>query len=575
MEQIESNANIIGKAYDIIEGDEGSSSFMLLSKVAAFKSFENQSQPENRSTRVTFSGDTFEDYKEQFSNETELSVDGGTFQGSLKIAYKKLSTKTSSHSYMSLLDIHPMKRLYISVSELKKNLSDQFISDTKNDKMTPEQIINKYGSHFLTDVLTGGRITITSYTEGESTLSSSELSATVSAAYGVYSAHSTTNKGKEYKSKLKNAHTTVVTEGGDAENRPTEFNYENLGTDYIEWKNSLKNNSVLIKINKNGLTPIWELVENKQLSKELEDAFNIQANQYQYGKGTTIEEFYYIIRVASNSSAGLDHEGAISFEVKNSSNKSTTYDYNTNMITVDSNHSQLITDKPYHPSNTYLIRVSSSNLPEDYRTLNSRFYIHSKSKYELDLDFVSVLAKSTRGNWHILGLYNGNIAKLVSPNSKSLALSDDLIKHRENPIVNNRVSKLVVSCITMSDDDSKYSAMDAGVGIKVKTNLNNDEYKYPLESTRNREFERSRGDTFIIDINEEIDFYEINDLELYATDHTSSDDWYCRDVIVMAIVGHGDCVPLSVSINNPFWLGAKPSHGKKSNPTKALPLCSF
>lgn len=154
----------------------------------------------------------------------------------------------------------------VSINKLISFLTDEFTSDIK--QKTPSQIVDKYGTHVMTNIYVGGSYDLIFQAKtknpdreraaylGVKDYSSSNNSSLIGEASLNYS------KRIYYKTRG----------GAKAQNIAGMYNLDNItpSFDIAVWQSTLSNNnSVLVDFGQNGLVPIYDFVQDQAKKSEL------------------------------------------------------------------------------------------------------------------------------------------------------------------------------------------------------------------------------------------------------------------------------------------------------------------
>lgn len=268
-----------------------------------------------------------DDLNAKLSNKTNASASGGVLPVSLK-AYLEVNTKFESKTTTGKV-IEYIR----SVSEpvvglvswnLKENQYYDYLDDTfKNDLLTmePAKLFNKYGTHFFTSYLLGGKLEIDTlvsadtYEQLKTVSSAYQLSVKASGTVEETDVSGDTNFGSEMEIKDENtvASSNIETDAKYYGGKDCDFksyanmlaekvlgkngncvNDENVTETYNKWLKSLEEKPALIDIyDDKSLYPLWDLVllfptdgttwtEEALLNRaiQLEEAFNKAKEEY-------------------------------------------------------------------------------------------------------------------------------------------------------------------------------------------------------------------------------------------------------------------------------------------------------
>ncbi|MCC8145813.1 MAG: hypothetical protein LIO93_05095 [Bacteroidales bacterium] len=260
----------LGHGYDITGKYLDASSTRAL--VVDVQSLNNKNliTPANlyQTTSSQYSGTNIVSFSQDMSTGVGLTFLSfvGSFNANFKSSYKFDSKK--SYAFYS----HEFLRKSFTISATTNDLKSYLTANFKNHLIsaTPEEIVNLYGTHIMKNVYVGARLE--AFLETESTSSDKKGAATA-------------KMGKTFKSLFKVDLSYDVNENLAKQTRNSKFFYKTVGgitelvegeyvdvdgttikspkLDMIKWSQSINdNNSRFVKINKNSLIPIYDLIDN-------------------------------------------------------------------------------------------------------------------------------------------------------------------------------------------------------------------------------------------------------------------------------------------------------------------------
>lgn len=170
-----------------------------------------------------------------------------------------------------------IRRLYLSsssINRLKYFLTDEFLYALKNS--SGEEILNNYGTHVLTDINLGGKLSLMASAEDKS----AQQNELIRFSSGFFNALQASNPQNVEKSKsLKNTTVTLIQSGGSNIQTVEKHIDDNEAIDsnifdYQAWAQGLnKDNAVLISSNKNRLVFVWDLIDDPLIRAKVYNAF--------------------------------------------------------------------------------------------------------------------------------------------------------------------------------------------------------------------------------------------------------------------------------------------------------------
>jgi len=216
-------------------------------------------------------GETIEDYSSSFSSKTKLSGSYAFFNAQLGVDFKEALERHREHVFTTV-NGH-FAHWLLALPESSK-LIPMLNESARNDlnTMEPEKLFDKYGTHFVAEIVVGGRSKYSCATEKSKFESKFSIEFIAEASYR----SSWSISGKEdakYQSDIsnfrENSHIVVDTIGGDPE-----YAHNIVEGSYDKWLKSTKNNPVWFDFGtERPLRPLWELCSSVDRQKKLESAY--------------------------------------------------------------------------------------------------------------------------------------------------------------------------------------------------------------------------------------------------------------------------------------------------------------
>ncbi len=248
-----------------------------------------------RSYMQIYSGETADSMLRQFENKFSLTlpIPKLPFKGTITQDFKITNVTTNKFSYawasITKLIKHHEIRQFTPIETYKKYLDPTFVRDL--EILSPQQIIMDYGTHFYTNIYTGGRFTMVYRARLNTTSKKGEV------AYGVkIAAQDATNNQANSFGLDNSSNVTVI-------NQSSLFQqvgyYETIGgygtvtgiwtksgdyskLDFNTWLLTLKPENPralqLVEVGDNSLIPIYELVDNPTKKAALKQAIENYIN---------------------------------------------------------------------------------------------------------------------------------------------------------------------------------------------------------------------------------------------------------------------------------------------------------
>lgn len=220
--------------------------------------------------------DSIEEQTTKWKTDSKVGGQYGLFTGEAEARFGSDVTKLSTTRYSSLTAsmVYFDLRLNYSLSSLPP-LKPGVQIDLDNETIAPEAIFAKYGSHYLTAVSVGTRVTFTSTIDTSRFTSKFELETFVKASYGEktesISAENRTGFNKDLERYKEHRHTDKSGDGISNE----QIDAIKLGTEAdVSVLKGGWHNPTLIDFPENALQPLWKHCKSPIRAKALEDAFD-------------------------------------------------------------------------------------------------------------------------------------------------------------------------------------------------------------------------------------------------------------------------------------------------------------
>ncbi|KJZ10850.1 hypothetical protein TW85_19220 [Marinomonas sp. S3726] len=229
------------------------------------------------------SGSSIEEYIKNLNTYTKLEGSYSFYSGSVSVGYNASEYRNAKNEF-SLIQQDIAKWALKFTPETALNYIKD---DVKNDiaDMDPIQLFKRYGTHFLSAIVIGGKSMMTSATNQVDYQSEYGIDLTAKLAYESLtfqiSAENKTKYSQEISTFESRSNTEVRTYGGSAEKGGTNILKEG---GFQEWQDSVGDNPTFVDFdNDNALTPIWELCEDQKRKEALIHAYAT------FAKGKTSE----------------------------------------------------------------------------------------------------------------------------------------------------------------------------------------------------------------------------------------------------------------------------------------------
>ena len=220
-------------------------------------------------------GSSLDDFYRKISSSYTLNTGSWIKWGSLefKLDFDNTITQKDKYSFYKVDLCINTKRLFFNtfnVKRLKYFLSDDFLFALKY--YTAKEIVDDYGTHVLTDVYVGGKLSILASALETDKTKDDLIKLTTDFASRVITSNTVDLKVSQ---NLVNTSLSVIQSGGNKYIQNKIIRSENgmISTNVInwdEWANSVDvEHSTLIRSGLDHLIPIWELIDDPKLKEEV------------------------------------------------------------------------------------------------------------------------------------------------------------------------------------------------------------------------------------------------------------------------------------------------------------------
>lgn len=318
-------------------------------------------------------GKNLESFKDNISSHNNVSMEVTDdklklFSADFKSFFSNASSFSSAQSFYRLDAKRYTRKLTMSnvyPSNLKYFLTDEFINDLKS--YTGTQLVSKYGTHVLTDILLGGVGSIVFNAKLMTSNDENTFRDEANSFFGIVTTSSTLEGSSTKFKDFKNIKIFIKTYGGsiniaqDISYNPMTGELQNLSFNYQGWMNSInKNTEEIIGIGNNTtkICLLSEFIDDPTKKKEVENAINT------YCKAQELK---------MNNIKIFDYENVkITYPWKNSSGEYKTY-YLVGQIMKDNNEYYAFTNGlPFLPEDGYPPSMINNNQSRDFSIVEFR-----------------------------------------------------------------------------------------------------------------------------------------------------------------------------------------------------------
>ena len=230
-------------------------------------------------------GSSLDDFYRKVSSKYTLNTGSWIKWGSLefKLDFDNTITQKDKYSFYKVDLCINTKRLFFNtfnVKRLKYFLSDDFLFALKY--YTAKEIVDDYGTHVLTDVYVGGKLSILASALETDKTKDDLIKLTTDFASRIITSNTVDLKVSQ---NLVNTSLSVIQSGGNKYIQNKIIRSENgmISTNVInwdEWANSVDvDHSTLIRSGVDHLIPIWEFIDDPKLKEEVISEINARNSQ--------------------------------------------------------------------------------------------------------------------------------------------------------------------------------------------------------------------------------------------------------------------------------------------------------
>lgn len=232
-------------------------------------------------------GKNLESFKDDISSHNNVSMEVTDdklklFSADFKSFFSNASSFSSAQSFYRLDAKRYTRKLTMSnvyPSNLKYFLTDEFVNDLKS--YTGTQLVSKYGTHVLTDILLGGVGSIVFNAKLMTSNDENTFRDEANSFFGIVTTSSTLEGSSTKFKDFKNIKIFIKTYGGsiniaqDISYNPMTGELQNLSFNYQGWMNSInKNTEEIIGIGNNTtkICLLSEFIDDPNKKREVENA---------------------------------------------------------------------------------------------------------------------------------------------------------------------------------------------------------------------------------------------------------------------------------------------------------------
>jgi hypothetical protein len=225
------------------------------------------------------------------SGGASAGVNAGLFSAKVSTEFSVSNGNKKTNFFSKARGVHQTKEEWLRNTD-PAYLKDYFTSTFKTDiaNMSAEQLIAKYGTHFIKRCYWGGTAEFNYSYSGTELTSANAVSAAVEASYGAVSGSVNIGREQERKELNENSKFYAKTVGGE---NTSIMGIDDFGAKYETWVNSIQNQPDICAIGNfnDCFIPLWDLVAQVDSSKAVavENEFQLQLAE----RGSQLASFVY------------------------------------------------------------------------------------------------------------------------------------------------------------------------------------------------------------------------------------------------------------------------------------------
>lgn len=274
-DDLSKNESFLGYGFDVINSNVFSdkyvkNSFMLFNKDQLMQQRLVKVDSKYSSVEETESTD-IEEFMQEWNVKSNVNVSWGKKKigGSVRVqaAYSG-GSQTAKSKYYHCISITNQKFYIVLQSDIatyKSMLNECAANDLYSD-MAPAQLFDRYGTHFITSAVMGGKINSYYLYTSEQEIGFNDVSSRVSTDFRYLVGETKVGVSGGYadyaeKNEIKIKNTLDVLGGSDF----GILSDRDVGANYLNWEKSLNEHASLIGIkDSSSLVPIWELIDSEK-----------------------------------------------------------------------------------------------------------------------------------------------------------------------------------------------------------------------------------------------------------------------------------------------------------------------
>ncbi len=228
-------------------------------------------------------GSTIKDYSSKLSASVGVSGSAGMFSASVSTSFNSEAYESSENSFYTLKKVYHYYRLDLDME--RATLLPQVKADI--DNMPPNQLFDKYGTHYVKSAFIGARVVLNTYINKSEYSNATNFSASLKASYGAVSGDASVSTDTEESTRKFSSNSSLQIYGGDPLLSGNILNgLGNKKQNYDAWVASTKvvDGHTLADFGNQGLQAISDLASTPARQADLKKALN----EYLESKGTPL-----------------------------------------------------------------------------------------------------------------------------------------------------------------------------------------------------------------------------------------------------------------------------------------------
>ncbi len=235
-------------------------------------------------------GNTVEEYSDKLSVGVSVGGGVGLFSASVSTSFNSEGYQSSENSFYTMKKIYHYYRLDVDTQNAPLRPS------VKNDldHMAPDQLFDKYGTHFIQSAFIGARIAFNTYIDKSKFSNSTNFSADVKASYGAVSGDGSVETKNSSSISTFNSNSILQVFGGDPILAEKVAKGGGDQQEFAEWYASTKSDDghTLADFGYQGLQPIYSLAS----TQARKDILKAEMEKYLIAKGTPLPQPKVIVK---------------------------------------------------------------------------------------------------------------------------------------------------------------------------------------------------------------------------------------------------------------------------------------